>query len=134
MPKKLNSFSMHEDQLTWVDVALVPGGKAAFILGHPMKPGPVVLRFKFPPNCKSPPHRHPYAELTTILSGKVFYGEGEMFDASNADIGRPGTFAIVPANQAHFVWTGDEGAVVQLQFDGPSSTIFVNPADDPLMQ
>jgi hypothetical protein len=42
-----------------------------------------------------------------------------------------GTFAIVPAGQAHFVWTLDEAAVVQLQFEGPSSMIFVDAADDP---
>jgi len=58
----------------------------------------------------------------------VYYGEGEKFDASNAEVGEVGTFAIVPANQAHFVWTGGEEAIVQLQFEGPSSTIFVDPA------
>ncbi|WP_128919695.1 hypothetical protein [Bradyrhizobium nanningense] len=56
---------------------------------------------------------------------------GERFDASNPEIGKVGTFAIVPAGQAHFVWTLDEEAVVQLQFEGPSKTIFVDPADEP---
>ena len=99
--------------------------------GDPTKPGTVVLRFKFPPNRQTPPHRHPYDEFTTILSGKVYYGEGETFDASKPEIGKVGTFAIVPAGQAHFVWTLEEGAIVQLQFEGPSSTIYVDAADDP---
>jgi len=72
--------------------------------GDPTKPGTVVLRFKFPPNRQTRPHRHPYAEYTTILSGKVYYGEGEKFDTSNPEVGKVGTFAIVPAGQAHFVY------------------------------
>jgi quercetin dioxygenase-like cupin family protein len=102
----VNSYSVHEDQLKWFDVPLVAGGKAAVLHGDPTKAGTVVLRFKFPPNRQTPPHRHPYAEYTTILSGKVYYGEGEKFDMSNPEIGKVGTFAIVPAGQAHFVDLG----------------------------
>src|SRR5258708_34721338 len=127
----VNSYSVHEDQLKWFDVPLVAGAKAAVLFGDPTKVGTVVLRFKFPPNRQTPPHRHPYAEYTTILSGKVYYGEGEKFDMSNPEIGKGGTFAIVPAGQAHFGWTLDEEAIVQLQFEGPSSTIFLDAADDP---
>jgi quercetin dioxygenase-like cupin family protein len=127
----VNSYSVHEDQLKWFDVPLVAGGKAAVLFGDPTKAGTVVLRFKFPPNRQTPPHRHPYAEYTTILSGKVYYGEGENFDMSNPEIGKIGTFAVVPAGQAHFVWTLDEEAIVQLQFEGPSCTIFLDAADDP---
>jgi quercetin dioxygenase-like cupin family protein len=131
-PPTVNSYSVHEDELTWFDVPLVAGGKAALLHGDPAKAGTVVLRFKFPPNRQTPPHRHPYVEYTTILSGKVCYGEGEKFDASNPAIGKAGTFAIVPAGQAHFLWTLDEEAIVQLQFEGPSKTILVDPADEPL--
>jgi quercetin dioxygenase-like cupin family protein len=127
----VHSYSVHEDQLKWFDVPLVRGGKAAILHGDPAKAETVVLRFKFPPHRQTPPHRHPYDEYTTILSGKVYYGEGDTFDASNPEIGKAGTFAIVPAGQAHFVWTLDEEAIVQLQFEGPSSTTFLNPADDP---
>jgi quercetin dioxygenase-like cupin family protein len=68
---KVNSYSVHEDQLKWVDVPLVAGGKAAVLFGDPTKAGTVVLRFKFPPNRQTPPHRHPYAEFTTILKGST---------------------------------------------------------------
>ena len=133
MPDKpsptVNSYSVHEDQLKWFDVPLVAGGKAAVLHGDPTKPGTVVLRFKFPPNRQIPPHRHPYDEYTTILKGKVYYGEGETFDASKPEIGKL-VLVIVPAGQAHFVWTLEEEAIVQLQFEGPSSTIFINLADD----
>src|ERR1700692_2564883 len=67
----VNSYSVHEDQLKWFDVPLVAGGKAAVLHGDPTKAGTVVLRFKFPPNRRTPPHRNPYAEYTTILRGKL---------------------------------------------------------------
>ena len=126
----VNSYSVHEDQLKWFDVPLVAGGKAAVLFGDPTKAGTVVLRFKFPPNRQTPPHRHPYAEYTTILSGKVYYGEGEKFDMSNPEIGKVGTFAIVPAGQAHFVWTLDEEAIVQLQVQDIEIGNIVNLKDD----
>lgn len=127
MAAKMNAYSVREDQLKWFDVPLVDGGKAAVLFGDPTKVGTVILRFKFPPNRRTPPHRHPYAEFSTVLKGKVYYGEGETFDTSNPDVGEVGTFAIVPANQAHFVWTKDEEAIVQLQFEGPASTTFIEP-------
>ena len=76
------------------------GRKAAVLFGDPTKAGTVVLRFKFPANRQTPPHRQPYAEYTTILSGKVYYGEGEKFDTSNPAIGKVGTFALVPAGRS----------------------------------
>ena len=76
-PPTVNSYSVHEDGLKWFDVPLVAGGKAALLHGDPTKAGTVVLRFKFPPHRQTPPYRHPYAEYTAILSGKVYYGEGK---------------------------------------------------------
>ena len=89
------------------------------------------MRFKIPANTKHQPHSHPHAEVVTVLSGKIGYGEGEKFDASVGRMGEPGTFAMVPANRPHFVWTESEDAVVQVQFVGPFGIKFVNPADDP---
>lgn len=129
LPRAVKSYSIHEQQLKWFDVPLVAGGKAAVLCGDPSKAGTVVLRFKFPPNRQTQPHWHPYAEYTTILSGKIYYGEGSVFDASTPEIGVSGTFAVVPARQSHYVWTLDEEAVVQIQFEGPLETVFVDPAD-----
>jgi len=127
---KVNSYSIHENELKWFDVPLVPGAKAALLYGDPTRAGTVILRFMFPANCQTPPHRHPYDEYTTILSGTVYYGEGEAFDSSSPQIGKAGTFAIVPARQAHFVWTSDVPAIVQLQFEGPLQTIPVSSSDE----
>jgi len=121
---------MH-DQVVWRDNPTLTGGKLAILAGVPTKEGPVVMRFKIPANTKHQPHWHPHAEVVTVLNGRIGYGEGETFDPSKGLIGEPGTFAMVPANQRHFVWTENEDAVVQVQFDGPFSINFVKASEDP---
>ena len=122
---------VNADQVIWRDNPTLEGGKLAVLAGDPTKAGPVVMRFKIPANTKHQPHSHPHAEVVTVLNGRIGYGEGEKFNASRGQVGEPGTFAMVPANQPHFVWTEDEDAVVQVQFVGPFGIKFINPADDP---
>lgn len=122
---------VNSNQVAWRDNPTLQGGKMAVLAGDPTKAGPVVMRFKIPANTKHQPHLHPHAEVVTVLSGRIGYGEGEKFDASRGQMGEPGTFAMVPANQPHFVWTEDEDSVVQVQFVGPFGIKFINPADDP---
>lgn len=119
------------DQIIWRDNPTLAGGKLALLAGDPTQEGPVVMRFKLPANTKHQPHWHPHREIVTVLSGRIGYGEGEKFDPSKGQMGEPGTFAIVPANQPHFVWTESDEAVVQVQFDGPFGINFVNASDDP---
>jgi hypothetical protein len=71
----------------------------------------VVQRVKLPANYQVPLHTHPYAET------------GEM--------GKPGTIYAQPAKHAHYVWTGNEEAIIQVQFIGPGGIDYINPADDP---
>jgi quercetin dioxygenase-like cupin family protein len=125
------AFAISPDSLKWIDVPLVQGAQAAILFGDPTKTGTVVMRFKFPAHRKTPLHKHPYAEVVTIISGRIGYGEGEESDTAKGKLDGAGTFAIVPAQQAHFVWTEDEEAIVQLQFEGPAGVTYVNPADDP---
>jgi hypothetical protein len=42
-----------------------------------------------------------------------------------------GAFAVIPAKRSHYIWTGDEEAIVQVQFVGPFGIDYVDPADDP---
>jgi hypothetical protein len=36
-----------------------------------------------------------------------------------------------PAKHAHYVWTGNEEAIIQVQFIGLGGIDYINPADDP---
>ena len=126
-----NVVRLNADQLTWKDHLNLPkGAQLAILQGDPSKAELVVQRVKLPPNYKVPPHTHPMAENVTVLSGRIGFGMGEKFEAKG-DLENAGAFYSQPAKHAHFVWTGKEGAIVQVQYVGPGGISYINPADDP---
>ena len=90
----------------------------------------IVQRVKLPPNYRIPPHTHSYAEVVTVLTGAYGNFFGEKFEMKG-ELMKPGSLFVLPAKHAHYVWTGNEGAVVQIQFIGPGGIDYINPADDP---
>jgi quercetin dioxygenase-like cupin family protein len=128
----MKATTVTPDALVWKDNPALPkGGQVAILVGDPTKAGEVVVqRVKLPANYQVPPHTHPYAETVTLLSGSVGFGMGEKFD-NKGGLSKPGTLFANPAKHAHFVWTGNEEAIVQVQFVGPGGIDYINPADDP---
>ena len=120
------------DGLTWKDNPALPkGAQFAVLVGDPTKAGGMVVqRVKLPANYQVPPHTHPYAETVTVISGSLGNGMGEKFE-KKGEMLKPGSFFALPAKHAHFVWTGNEEAIVQVQFVGPGGIDYINPADDP---
>src|SRR2546426_12592033 len=119
------------DAVTWKDNPNIPkGGQAAVLVGDPTKAEVVVQRVKLPANYQVAPHTHPYAETVTVISGSVGLGMGEKFE-KKGELAKAGAFYAQPAKHAHYVWTGNEGAILQVQFIGPGGIDYVNPADDP---
>jgi len=110
---------------------LLKGMETAVVIGDPSKPGVTVVRNKFPANYKVAPHTHPHGEVVTVLSGSLGFGLGDTFDPAKGEMIKAGGVNVVPAKQSHFVWTGGEEAVIQVQYIGPTAIDFINPADDP---
>jgi quercetin dioxygenase-like cupin family protein len=121
------------DALTWKDNPNLPkGAQSVTLLGDPTKAGQMVVnRTKLPPNYRVPPHTHPMAETVTVISGTLGFGMGEQFDDKKGEMVQAGAFFAQPAKHAHYVWTGSEGAIIQVQFIGPGGIDYINPADDP---
>jgi quercetin dioxygenase-like cupin family protein len=121
--------------LTWKDNPAIPkGGQIAILIGDPTKTGEtVVQRVLFPANYAVPPHTHPYSETVTVISGEVGFGMGEKLDKSSQMLG-VGAFLANPAKHAHYVWTGGQPAIIQVQYTGPGGIDYINPADDPRKQ
>jgi quercetin dioxygenase-like cupin family protein len=119
------------EEIAWKEHPFFKGAQTAILVGDPTKPDTVVQRMKFPANYKVAPHSHPYSEVVTVISGSVGFGVGEQFDPAKGTIVKAGSINATPAKTVHFVWTGTEEAVVQIQFTGPGGIDFVNPADDP---
>ena len=53
------------DELVWKEHPLFKDAQIVNVLGDPTKAETIVLRVKFPPHFKVPPHTHPYSEVVT---------------------------------------------------------------------
>jgi quercetin dioxygenase-like cupin family protein len=120
------------DALTWKDsVALPKGAQGATLIGDSTKTGEVVvIRAKFPANYQVPPHTHPFAETITVISGSIGFGMGEKVEMIG-EMAKADSFLANPAKHAHYVWTGNEEAIIPVQYIGPGGIDYINPADDP---
>ncbi|MDZ4099936.1 MAG: cupin domain-containing protein [Methylophilaceae bacterium] len=124
--------SFTADKINWQDEPILPkGAKSALILGDPSKAGVFIAWLKFPPNYPIPPHTHPYAEVVTVLKGKVGNGMGEKFDKTTGEMLKAGDSFVLPAGHAHYLWTTDEETIVELIATGPWDITYTNPKDDP---
>ena len=110
---------------------LPKGAQIAVLAGDPGKPGPFVLRVRFPPGTVVAPHRHAPAENLTVLSGDLYHGMGEKLDKAHGDWLQPGGFVFLPAMMPHSVWTAGAESVVQVTGTGPFGPLYVNPDADP---
>ncbi|MDN5864646.1 MAG: cupin domain-containing protein [Gammaproteobacteria bacterium] len=111
--------------------ALPEGVKIAVLSGNPFAEGFSIVRLKIPPHTTFAPHWHPTAESFTLLKGRLWLGMGDKIDKSRAGELPTMGFASIPAMHHHYVYTGDEAAVIDLSFYGPFQIHYVNPADDP---
>ena len=119
------------EDVAWTAHPLFKGVQIAVLIGDPTKAEVVVQRIKFPPNYRVAPHTHPYSEVVTVMSGSFGFGMGENFDPAKGEVVKAGSLNAIPAKQPHFVWTGNEEAIIQVQFTGPAGINFINLADDP---
>ena len=128
------SAQMNSSDLKWGPAPAVfpAGAQMAVLSGDPTKAGEMfVARTRFPPNYQVPAHTHPYTESVTVMSGSVYLGEGEKLDTEKGTLLKAGSYVLNPAKHAHYGWTKNEEAVVQVQGTGPAAIDYINPADDP---
>ena len=118
------------ENVKWVDLPALPGAKLAVLAGDPAKPGLSAYRVWFPANYQIPAHFHPVAENVTVISGTIYVGMGDKLEMAKGTAYPAASFAVMPANMRHYAWTKEE-TVIQINIVGPTSTTFVNPADDP---
>lgn len=119
-------------ELKWAPLpSLPPGAEVVVLQGAPGKPGPYVARVKFPPNYRVPAHVHTDDRTYTFISGTLFEGEGDRFTESALVAVPAGSFHSYKAGTRHFGATRDGGVVFQVNGNGPTDIVYVDPADDP---
>jgi quercetin dioxygenase-like cupin family protein len=118
----------------WRASTMLPAGtQVAVLSGDPAKPGPFVVRIKFPAHFSIPAHWHPADEHVVVTSGSITFGMGDTLDrtASTNRTLTTGGYAQMPATMHHFAFTGDQETTVVMFADGPLQINYINPADDP---
>jgi len=110
-----------ESDLKWSDTKppLLPRAKVAVVEGNPKTGGHFTIRLKFPPYYKIPPHTHPVDERTTVISGVINIGFGDVLDTTNAKRLTPGCFYLNPAGVHHYFFTSEKETEIQISTIGP---------------
>lgn len=103
--------------MQWTEYPGRPGVGLAMIEGDLTKPGPFLMRVKFPAHFKLGPHSHPGIEHSLVISGALRVGYGTRDDGPMETLGA-GTILITPAGTPHFLAT-DEETIVQTHGLGP---------------
>ena len=109
----------------------VGGIQPVVLKGDPNKPGVYTIMLRVPAHTKIAAHSHRDDRVATVISGTWHIGYGEKFDEAKLKALPAGSFYTEPPSEAHFAETDDEAVVVQITGFGPSSTDYVDPAQDP---
>ena len=110
--------------LNWSESARAPGVHTATVTGDPSKPGPYVIRAKYPPNTVNGPHYHPADEEITVLSGTLYFGEGLAMTLEETMTVPAGSFIAQPAKRWHFLFTKAESVELEIRGIGPRTNVF----------
>ena len=106
------------------------GIETVVLKGDPAKPGLYVLRLRAAPNITIQAHSHRDDRVATVLKGTWYFGYGDRFSEAALKALEPGSYYTEPPNVPHFARTKEE-VILQIVGTGPSSTTYVDPANDP---
>jgi uncharacterized RmlC-like cupin family protein len=106
------------------------GIETVILKGDPAKAGLYTLALRVPANMRIQAHSHRDDRVATVIKGTWYFAYGTKFDEAALKPLGPGSFYTEPPDQPHFAMTKDE-VIIQVSGMGPSSTTYVDPANDP---
>jgi len=109
----------------------VSGIQTVVLKGDPNEAGVYTIMLRVPAHTQIAAHSHRDDRVATVVSGTWHLGYGDKFDESKLKALPPGSFYTEPPGRNHFAETGDESVEVQITGFGPSSTEYVDQAQDP---
>jgi quercetin dioxygenase-like cupin family protein len=123
------------EDIDWKPFPAFPtGARLAVVVGHPVEPGPYVIRVKAPGGTKLMPHKHPEDRIYTVMSGVFYIGLGETFDGDKVKAYPPGSVIVLPGETWHFHWAKSGEYVTQITGIGPLGVDYRDLQDDPRHQ
>ncbi len=100
------------------------GYESSVLVGDPAKPGVYAVRTKLPANITIDPHTHSEKwRIATVLSGTLYYAQGDKFDESKLRALGPGSLIVEPVGVPHFARTKGEDVMLHIVGEGPAATI-----------
>lgn len=115
------------DDIRYVTPPGVDGVEIAEFFGDTTRGEPYLIRVLMRAGARVPPHRHPDQRVTTVLSGTLYVGFAEVFDAEAAVAVPAGGVYAAPAGVVHFIWARDGAVEYQESANGPSGVTFLEP-------
>jgi quercetin dioxygenase-like cupin family protein len=106
------------------------GIETVVLKGDPAKAGLYTLMLRVAPNVRIQAHSHKDDRVATVVKGTWYFSYGEKFDEASLKALGPGSFYTEPPGVAHFAMTKEE-VILQISGHGPSSTTYVDAANDP---
>lgn len=127
---KLDEIAWPAAQAGGAGTSGASGIQTVVLKGDPTKAGLYVLALRTAANVTIQAHSHQDDRVATVLKGTWYFGYGEKFDEKALKALPPGSSYTEPPNTAHFARTREE-VVLEIVGYGPTSTTYVNAADDP---
>ena len=106
------------------------GIETVVLKGDPARTGLYTLMLRVAPNVRIQAHSHKDDRVATVVRGTWYFSYGEKFDEASLKALGPGSYYTEPPGVAHFAMTKEE-VVLQISGYGPSSTTYVDAANDP---
>jgi hypothetical protein len=119
---------------TQVGSSGVAGVHSKVLFGDPAISGLYSILLFIPAHTAIPAHSHRDDRMATVVSGNWQFGYGDHFDEKSLKSLPPGSVYSEPGRANHFARTGDDDVVVHISGYGPSDTLYLDPANDPLAQ
>lgn len=115
--------TVRPENLLWFSAPNNPAVEGAWVVGSEQKAGAYILRVRLAAGGRIAPHTHPDERNSTVLSGTIYVGFGEVFDESKLVAVPPGGVYVAPANVPHYVWAKNGEAMYQEAGVGPTATV-----------
>lgn len=119
-------FTQTPAEMRFVPDPAHAGYETAVTVGDPTQPGVYAVQTRLPANITIAPHVHGERwRIGTVLSGTLYYAQGDTFDEGKLRALPPGSVIVEPANIAHFARTKGEPVLLNIVGEGPASTVLV---------
>jgi quercetin dioxygenase-like cupin family protein len=113
------------ESVHWTSPPNLPGVQGAWFLGAQDNAGAYLFRVRLAAGARIPPHTHPDARSSTVMSGTLYVGFGNHFDEARMVAVPAGAVYVAPAAVPHYLWARNGEVVYQESGIGPTATTII---------